>query len=411
MSARTIVVCSLAALGLGAGIFALAGRSAGGAPLPVPPLAPAVSVVAATDRELTRTVVTTGTLVARDEIMVTPEIDGQRITAVLAEEGMSVARGQVLARLSHDLIDRQLAEQDAIVGKAAAAVPQAQNSIEQTEAAMVEAEASLDRARQLSQSGNATLATIETRTSAARQAEGRVAFARNGLAMAKADLAQAEAVRDEIKLRLARTEIRAPEAGIVNRRTARVGMLASASAEPLYRLIARGEIELEGDVVETALPAVRAGEPAWIEMENGERIEGVVRTAYPEVDKTTRLGKVRITLADPRLRVGGFARGGIEVARERGVTIPQAAILYGDDRRASVLVVGDGDRVEARAITVGLSDDRDVEVRGGLSAGERVVARAGSFLRDGDVIRPMPLAGSSPRQAETPPSPLVAATR
>ena len=58
---------------------------------------------------------------------------------------------------------------------------------------------------------------------------------------------------DELNLRLARTEIRAPEAGIVSRRTARVGMTASASGEPLFRLIARGEIELEGEVIEAVV--------------------------------------------------------------------------------------------------------------------------------------------------------------
>ena len=291
------------------------------------PLAPAVTVVEAVDSELAETVVVTGTLVPRDEILVTPEIEGQRIVAVLVEEGMRVERGQVLARLSHDLIDRQLAQQEAQVDKAAAAVPQAENNIEQADAAEVEARLSLDRASQLMQSGNSTAAIMETRTSTARQAAGRAAYARNGLAMAKADLAEAKAMRDEIQLRLARTEIRAPEAGIVNQRKARVGMLASASADPLFRLIARGEIELEGEVIETELPKMHEGQPAWIDTESGDRIAGVVRTAYPEVDKATRLGTVRVRLdRDARLRIGSFARGGIEIARGRGVTIPQASL-------------------------------------------------------------------------------------
>ena len=86
-------------------------------------------------------------------------------------------------------------------------------------------------------------------------------------------------------------------------------MAASTSSEPLFRLIARGEIELEGEVIETKLPLLREGRPAWIELGNGERVEGSVRVVYPEVDKATRLGKVRIKLQpDPRLRIGTFAR-------------------------------------------------------------------------------------------------------
>lgn len=364
-------------------------------------LVPAVSVVEAVRREIVETVVVTGTLVPRDEILVSPEIDGYRVTELLVEEGARVERGQVLARLSRDLIDRQLAQQSALVDKATAAVPQAESSIAQAEAATEEARLALERARSLMQTGNTTAVVMEGRVSALRQAESRLAFARNGLAMAKAERAQAMAVQAELELRLARTEIRAPEAGIVSRRTARVGITASASAEPLFRLIARGEIELEGEVVETKLPLLCEGSPAWIEIGAGERIQGRVRAVYPEVDKASRLGKVRVRFEpDPRLRIGTFARGAVEIARTHDVTVPQASVLYGGPMRSSVLVVT-GDRIEARAVKTGLSDDDDIEIRSGLADGERVVARAGSFLRDGDRVRPVlqpaaPLTGAVP---------------
>lgn len=367
-------------------------------------LAPTVSVVEATRRETVATVTVTGTLVPRDEVLVTPEIDGYRVAEVLVEEGARVAKGQVLARLARDLIDRQIAQQDAVVAKAEAAVLQSQSNIEQAEAAETEARLGLERARSLMATGNTTAVVMETRTSALRQAEGKLAFARNGLVMAKADLTQARAARDELSLRLARTEIRAPEAGIVSRRSARVGLAASSTAsEPLFRLIARGEIELEGEVVETKLPLLREGVPAWIELGDGSRVAGRVRAVYPEVDKATRLGKVRVRLdPDPRLRIGTFARGGVELARSRGVSVPQASVLYGGGRR-SVLVVS-GDRVEDRTVRTGIADEDTIEVRAGLNEGERVVARAGSFLRDGDRVRPVLEASGSPPATATMPA-------
>ncbi|WP_027173859.1 efflux RND transporter periplasmic adaptor subunit [Methylobacterium sp. 10] len=371
------------------------------APAPVR-LAPAVSTVEARRREIVEQVVVTGTLVPRDEILVTPEIEGYRVTEVLVEEGMRVESGQVLARLSRDLIDRQIAQQNALVAKAAAVVPQAQSSIEQAEAAEMEARLSHDRAKQLMQSGNGTAVIMEGRTSTLRQAEGKLAFARNGLVIARAELAQAKALRDELDLRLARTDIRAPEAGIVSRRVARVGMAATSSAEPLFRLIARGEIELEGEVIETKLPLLREGTPASMELPNGERVRGSVRAVYPEVDKASRLGKVRVRLdPDPLLRIGTFARGAIEIARTRGVTVPQASVLYGGPKRSSVLVVTDG-VVEAREVRAGLSDDNDIEIRAGLAEGEAVVARAGSFLRDGDRVRAVPVALPAPAMVTVP---------
>ena len=48
-----------------------------------------------------------------------------------------------------------------------------------------------------------------------------------------------------------------------------------------------------------------------------------------------------------------------------------------------------GNRVETRRIKIGLAQDALVEVREGLAAGEMIVARAGTFLRDGDTVRPV----------------------
>ena len=135
--------------------------------------APAVSTVEAARREIVEQVVVTGSLVPRDEILVTPEIEGYRVTEVLVEEGMRVERGQILARLSRDLIDQQIAQQDALVSKASATVPQAQSNIEQAEAAEMEARLAFERAKQLMSSGNGTAAIMEGRTASLRQTEGQ----------------------------------------------------------------------------------------------------------------------------------------------------------------------------------------------------------------------------------------------
>ena len=376
----------LMALALALAIAPCPARSEG-APLSQAAAVPLVTVVEAARREIVETTVVTGTLVPREEVLVTPEIDGYRITEVLVEEGARVERGQVLARLSRDLIEHQIAQQAAAVAKAAVAIPQAQSNIDEAEAAQTEARLAYDRARQLLQSGNTTAVVMEGRTTARRQTESRLSHARKGLAAAEAELAQARAMLGELELRRARTEIRAPEAGIVSRRTARVGMTVSAASEPLFRLIAHGEIELEGEVIETVLPRLREGSPAFITI-GGERIAGSVRAVYPEVDRATRLGKVRIKLRpDPRLRIGTFASGGVELARTEGVSVPLASIRYGAAGRSTVLVVANG-VVEMRDVGTGLMDEHAVEIRNGIEAGEQVVLKAGSFLQSGDRVRP-----------------------
>jgi HlyD family secretion protein len=368
-------------------------------------IAPAVTVVPAERREIVERAVVTGTLVPRDEILVAPEVEGLRITELLVEEGDRVTKGQVLARLSQEMIVTQEASNVAAVARAEAAIVQAKSQIVQAEAANIEAKQSLERAQSLAKTGNATAAVLEQRVSAAQGAEGRLAAARGGLQSAQADLATARAAGSEIALRRARTDIRAPEAGIVNRRTARVGASVTAAGEPLFRLIARGEIELEGEVPETSLARITVGDPASLDLDDGRQLRGKVRRVYPEVDRATRLGKIRIRLADdPVLRIGAFARGTVEVARREGIAVPVSSLLYAADGRASVLVAKDG-RVEARTVTTGLSSEGFTEIRSGVAAGETVVARAGSFLRDGDRVRavPRPSAGTPMSAPASPP--------
>ncbi|GJE18932.1 efflux RND transporter periplasmic adaptor subunit [Methylobacterium marchantiae] len=349
--------------------------------------APAVTIVPAADREIVEQAVVTGTLVPRDEILVAPEIEGYRITELFVEEGAEVEKGDVLARLSLEMIATQEAANMAAIAKAEAAIVQARSQIVQSEAAQVEANLSLERSRSLLRTGNATAAVLEQRISAAQGSEGRLASAKGGLQLAEADLAAARAQSTEIALRRARTDIKAPESGIVSRRTARVGATATSVGEPLFRLIARGEIELEGEVPETWMPRIKRGNAVRLEAEQGRIVMGKVRRIDPEIDRLTRLGKIRISLdRDPSLRIGAFARGKVEVARRNSVAVPLSAVLYGIDGSALVYVVEDG-KVEARKVVSGLAADGFMEIRDGLRSGEAVVARASSFLRHGDRVR------------------------
>ncbi len=364
-----------------------------------PPAAPAVTVVQAAERELTEQTIVTGTLVPRHEILVSPEIEGFRIAEVLAEEGDLVEKGQVLARLTRDVLETQLAQNDAQRARAEAGVAQARSQIVQAEAAHFEAQQALERARALMKSGNTTEAVLEQRIAAARTAEGRLSAARDGLRMAEAERTAAEAQRREIEWRLSRTEVRTPAAGIVSRKTARVGATASAAGEPLFRIIAQGEIELEGEVPETEMPRLKEGASAEVRVTAQEVVTGRVRNLFPEVDRATRLGKVRIALPKhPALRIGAFAQGTIEVARSTGVAVPTSAVLYAPEGPRVMAVVND--RVELRRVRTGLAAGSFVEIVEGLKAGEWVVARAGSFLRDGDIVRPVP-AGEKSRTAQS----------
>lgn len=354
---------------------------------------PVVSVVAAADGEVVSTVIVTGTLIAREEIQVAADVDGLRVEEILADEGDTVAAGAVLARLATDRIDISLAENGSQLASADAAIAQARSQIAEAKASAVQAAAALERTRTLTDKGVASRDTLDQRVAAADAANARLAAAEQGLAAAEATRAVTAAQRRTLELQRDRTEVRTPKGGLVLARTARIGAVVSGQSGALFRLAEDGEIELDADVTDAVLARMRPGQAVAVLPAGADTaVAGTIRLVAPEVNATTRLGKVRVSLpASPQLRVGSFARGTVELARVRGVVLPAGAVLTSADT-AAVQVVRDG-KVETRPVVTGLSGGGLVEIVSGLAAGEDVVARSGTFLRDGDAVSPVRAAG------------------
>jgi multidrug efflux pump subunit AcrA (membrane-fusion protein) len=126
------------------------------------------------------------------------------------------------------------------------------------------------------------------------------------------------------------------------------------------------------------------GATVRISRDDAPDLVGKVRQISPQVDRTTQLGHVRISLTNnPSLKVGMFARANIDAKRSCGVAVPRTAI----DRLT--LQVVKGNVVETRKVRVGLTSDTSTEILEGLDVGETVVADAGSSLHDGDQIKTM----------------------
>lgn len=353
-----------------------------------PQFAPAVTVSKVAVEDFVETAAVSGSLVPREEILVSPEVEGFRVLALNYDEGDTVRKGDVLAKLVSEQIEAQLAQNDANHARAIAAIAQAESQIVQAEAQAKEAQAQLDRAEPLKKSGYLSGATYDQRESAARTTAAQVVAARDGLKAAEADKAQVEAQHREIEWRLQKTDVTAPQDGVISRRTARIGGMASAAGEPMFRIIQRGEIELDAEVVETEMHSVHVGQKAMVDFAGTSGFEGKVRLVSPEVDKSTRLGRVKIFLgANPSLRIGAYARGRIETAKSRGLAVPSSAVTF-DQGTSSVQVVADN-VIRRRNVKTGLVVGDIVEVKEGLKEGDLVVTRAGTFLRDGDRIRPI----------------------
>jgi HlyD family secretion protein len=384
---KRFVLIAASGLALIAAVPALAAETPAAA---VQPNVPAVTVARAQMRTLVETVAVSGTIVPRDEILIGPEIEGFRILEILADEGDRVEAGQVLARLSRDTLDAQLAQSDAALVRADAQIAQAQSQIRQAQANLGQTTPDLERAQSLIRTGASTQALVDQKLAADNTARAALDVARQSLNVSQADKQAISAQRRELQVRISRTEVRAPVAGVVSRKNARVGAIASGIGEAMFKLVAHGAYELEGEAFETRLVRLAPGQDAKVTV-GDVVIPGKVRLVSPEVDRVTRLGRVRIQLeASSAARVGGFARGEIVTRRVEAVALPTGALLY-DGAQPLAQVVKDG-RIETRKVTVGIAADGFSQIVSGVVAGEDIVARAGPFLRDGDSVRPVAIA-------------------
>jgi multidrug efflux pump subunit AcrA (membrane-fusion protein) len=178
--------------------------------------------------------------------------------------------------------------------------------------------------------------------------------------------------------------LRASAAGLITQVNTIVGAPASPQAGPMFRIAVNNEIELDAEVPGVHVLKLNPGATTRISRDGTSDLVGRVRLVSPEINRTTQLGHVRISLTNnPSLKVGMFARASIDAKRSCGIAVPRSAIDH-----LTVQVVK-GNTVETRKVKVGLVSDTSTEILEGLDVGEIVVADAGTSLHDGDQIKTM----------------------
>ncbi len=350
---------------------------------------PAITVSEVPFRRMSDRVITSGLVAAVEEVQVAPLIEGQPLEALNVDVGDMVTKDQVLAVLSKTTLQLQEAEAFASLASARAGIAQGEAQLVEAEATQAEARRVADRTAKLRQQGTAPQAREDNANAAATSAAARVTVAIQGLEAARAQLALAEARLDNIRLQLNRTEVKAPVAGKVIARNAKIGAVATAAGEPMFVIVRDGELELRADVAEAEVLRLLPGQPARLRAVGmAEELTGKVRLVEPTISPESRMGRARIEIDDEAgLRAGMFIEAEIVLAEREGLAVPLSAIGTSADG-LSVLRVVDG-LVERVAIRTGIRDGAYVEILEGLSAGDQVVTKAGAFVRAGDRINPV----------------------
>ncbi len=298
-----------------------------------------------------------GNVAAWQEAVIGPEISGHRIVEVKVNVGDVVASGQTLARIAPETVDSEYAENNASVAEA--------------EAVLAEARASHERARQLRDKGFYSAQQLTQTQTAADTAQARLEAARARLQSAA--------------LKKSKTQILAPDAGIVSARSATVGATVQPGQE-LFRLIRGSRLEWRAEVGAADLARIKPGQPVHLTAPGGGQLKGSVRALAPTVDPRTHTALVYVDLppaAAQAVSAGMFARGEFQIGSQPALTLPQSALLLRDGF-AYVYRYEAGKVAQVKVNTGRRVDDR-IEVSG-VDVAARVVATGAGFLADGDSV-------------------------
>lgn len=333
-----------------------------------------VTVVRAAPADMAQMLRLSGTLSAREDIAVSTPLQGLKIVAVYADTGDTVKRGQVLAQLEDVNADSQLRQTEAQLARAKA-------QLRSQQAAAAEAAATLKRYRPLAEADALSRQELDQQKSAAATAAANVEAA-------KADIAQLQAQLKDSRNQRGKTQIVAPADGVIAKRNAEAGALTGPDA--LFHIIEDGTVELAADAGADELPLLQNGAQAQVSVRGrDEAVGGTVRLVPPEIDSSTRLGKVRITLAhSDGLYTGTYGEANIRLPSYRAAAaLPETAVSFDSEGKASVLAVDGNGRVSRVPVTAGRKQGGMVEIVSGLENGRAVVRRASAFVNEGDTVK------------------------
>lgn len=384
--ALVLLLCSVAAA-------PLAAQEAGqqtGQPAAAEAKLPSIIVTEAVKKPLTDRIIATGSIRPIDEIYVQPLVEGLSVKTINVDVADEVEANAVLATLNDDALLLQKSQYQANRAKAKASVAQYQAQVIEAQANLDDATKQRDRTQKLNQSGTSTVSQLEQANAQVDVARARLNAARQSVAVAEADVNVIEAQLADVELQLARTGVKAPVAGTISAKNAKVGAIASGNGDPLFTIIKDGAIELVADISESDIQKVKLGQKALVTVAGGQReIEGRVRLVSPTVDQTTRLGLVHIEIdPDSGARAGMYGRAAIIVDETEALALPLSAVTT--DRQGSFARKVEDGIVKQVKIDIGFQDGGFIQVLNGLEAGDVVVAKAGAFVRDGDHIAPVP---------------------
>jgi membrane fusion protein, multidrug efflux system len=282
---------------------------------------------------------------ADKRVIVTARTGGV-VTDLRVRRGYVVKQGEVIAILSDEAREAQVAQAQAVVTQ------------KRTE---------LEAKRQLILNG--TLPRLQLVELEAQ------------LKAAEASLAIAEAERD-------RGVVRAPWSGVVHDVAVEVGQAAfSMAGREIAQLVALDPMLAVVEVAERKRAGIKAGEDAEVRLVTGETARGKVRFVAKTASQTTRTYRVEIEMPNPDGKIpdGITAEVSVPLASVPATRVPRSALTFSSAGELGVRAVGADGIVGFIPVSV-VEDEQTLMWLAGIADGTRVIVQGQDFVREGQKV-------------------------
>ena len=202
--------------------------------------------------------------------------------------------------------------------------------------------------------------------------------AESRLRVAKGAVAEADAMMRYV-------EIRAPFDGVVSRKWADVGDLASPG-KPLVDIQDPSVLQLDADVPEAMATPIQLGAALVVRLDNASgTMNGKVTEIAPAADPASRTVAMKVDLPrSPGLIPGRFARLVVPVGESRSLDVPSAAVVQRGQLEMVFVVTNQQARL--RLVKTGKRLGDQVEILSGLEQGDAVAIEGAAMLADGQPV-------------------------
>lgn len=338
-----------------------------------------------------------GVVTSQKQVNIIPKVPG-KVAAAPYQVGQTVKSGDVLFRLDAEELTVQLQQAEAGLAVAQANLAMQQKGAREEE--LIKAKAhyenmkkNYERMKSLYEAGAIPLSQLEEVELGLINAETSWQMAEAGatpeaLAVTEAQVKQAEAAVEIVRVNLNNTVIKSPITGVIAALNAEVGELVGQTA-PVATIVNMDNVEVEFNVAESLINKIKTGDQVQVKVAavSNEPFTGKVKSISPVVNQQTKQFTVKITLDNKNglLKPGMFAQVYLVTDQaENALQIPKEAIITANGN-PYVFVMKEG-RAVKRPVTLGLENVKLIQVVEGLTAGEEIIVKGQHLLEDGYLV-------------------------